>query len=427
MAKETTQQTRQQIIELKESGLPISQVAKRLGLGQSCVKKFLKRFRELGQQGLERLSRCPKTESAHRTPARTRTAILETKRKHLGWGGQFIQGELRRRRFKTLPNRRTIERFLHQYPEFPWRTHRKREPLEDACRATRLHQLWQMDFIVQKKLQGAKQKYSFLQIRDMASTTSILKYTLPAGHSALTSQATIVATRKAFIKTGRLPEAIRSDHGSCFVGAEKHSFPSDFTLYLWGLGVEHELIPVKCPAKNGGIERDQRTFNEHFIDDYQFRSHQLLERDAEAFGKFQNQYVPSRSVRCQGRTAAETAAKLECQARLYKAAQEAKLFSVSRIYAKLGQLRWPRLVTSNGYVHVGHHKYYVGQAFDRQEVEVRFDPETKELIFCLADKAEIKRWPIRGISYKEIVKEQNQALSQRSRRWTQKSKPKRPT
>ena len=30
MAKETTQQTRQQIIELKESGLPISQVAKAL-------------------------------------------------------------------------------------------------------------------------------------------------------------------------------------------------------------------------------------------------------------------------------------------------------------------------------------------------------------------------------------------------------------
>jgi hypothetical protein len=55
-------------------------------------------------------------------------------------------------------------------------------PLEDARRATRLHQLWQMDFIVEKKLHGAMQKYSFLQIRDMASTTSILKYTLPAGH-----------------------------------------------------------------------------------------------------------------------------------------------------------------------------------------------------------------------------------------------------
>src|SRR5215510_14088509 len=85
MAKETTQQTRQQIIELKESGLSISQVAKRLGLSQSCVKKFLSRFRDLGQQGLERLSRRPKTESAHRTPVRARTAILETKRKHLGW------------------------------------------------------------------------------------------------------------------------------------------------------------------------------------------------------------------------------------------------------------------------------------------------------------------------------------------------------
>lgn len=404
MAKETSQQTRQQIIEFKESGLSSSQIARRLGLSLSCIKKFLRRFRDLGQPGLGRLSRRPKQPPSHQTSQREREVILETKRQHLKWGAQFIQGELRRRRFKVIPHRRTIERFLHQSPEFPWPVHRQHEPLQDVRRATRLHQLWQMDFIVAQRLQGTKQKYSFLQVRDMASTSSILKYTLPAGRPALTSKETIRATRQAFIKTGYLPEAIRTDHGSCFVGVEKHSFPSDFTLYLWGLGIEHELIRVRCPAQNGGIERDQRTFGEHFVADYQFHSHAQLARQAESFGTFQNRYVPSRSVRCQGRTAAETAAKLKCQAQRYKAGEEAKLFSLGRIYAQLGERRWPRLVTPCGYAHVGHFKYYVGRAFAGQEIEVRFDRQSKALIFCSSEKLEIKRWPIRGISYEEIVK-----------------------
>jgi hypothetical protein len=56
---------------------------------------------------------------------------------------------------------------------------------------------------------------------------------------------------------------------------------------------------------------------------------------SEAFGRFQNKYLPSPSVRCQGRTANQTAAKLECRARLNKPAQKAKIFSLDRIYAKL--------------------------------------------------------------------------------------------
>ncbi|MGH9832715.1 MAG: helix-turn-helix domain-containing protein [Blastocatellia bacterium] len=383
MAKETTQQTREQIIELKQGGVTLSQIAKRLGLSLGGVRKFWRRFRDLGKQGLERLSRRPKKSPPGQTPKRVREAILETKRKHLKWGAQFIQGELRRRKFKDLPHRRTIERFLHQYPEFPWQTRRKPEMLQDARRATRLHQLWQMDFIVEQKLNGTDQKYSFLQIRDMASTASILKYPLPAGRSALSSQETVAVIRRAFTQAGYLPEAIRTDHGACFVGPEKDSFPSDFRLYLWGLGITHELIAVRCPAQNGGIERDQRTFSEHFLDDYRFNSHEQLERDAARFGAFQNQYVPSRSVRCQGSTASETAAQLECQARPYKPAQEVKLFSVDRIYAKLGQLHWPRLVSGSGDVSLGHHLYYVGQAFIGQQIEVRCEPQSKRVSLLL--------------------------------------------
>lgn len=325
-----------------------------------------------------------------------RTAILETKRQHLSWGGQFIQGELCRRRFKVIPHRRTIECFLHQYPEFPWQRHRKRQPLQDARRATRLHQLWQIDFIVEQTLHGAEQKYSFLQMRDMASTRSILKYPLPEGRCALTSKEMIPLCRQAFSKASYLPEAIRTDHGSCFIGVEKHSFPSDFTLYLWGLGIEHELIPVRCPAKNGGVERDQRTFGEHFTSTMRklsasFRTNMFPRvRCAVRGARLTKQpptlsAKPSHTNRC-GRSGCSpligfTPNSLSCAGHAWSLATDASP--------------------------LGHYKYYVGWAFKGKEIEVCFDPQSKEFIFCSSDKGEVKGWSIKGISYEKIVKEQN--------------------
>src|SRR5262245_58027491 len=158
-------------------------MAEQLGWSLRCVRKCWRRFRDLGPPGLERLSRRPPKAPPHQTPGRAREAILETKRKHSGWGGPFIPGELDRRRFKSIPHRRTIERFWHHSPECPGQRHRQREGFQDARRATRGPQLGQMELIVQRTLNGAQQKDSFLQIRDLASTPSILNSTLPTGRS----------------------------------------------------------------------------------------------------------------------------------------------------------------------------------------------------------------------------------------------------
>jgi len=277
-----------------------------------------------------------------------------------------------------------------------------------------------MEFIVKRTLKGTKQKDSFFQIRDLASTPSSLNSTLPTGRSARTSRARIPICRQAVTTEGSLPEAIRTDPGTCFVGADRHRFPSDFTRSWWGLGVAHELIAVRRPAQHGGRERDPRTFGEQFLEDSQFDSHPQLEQDAESFGQFQNQEVPSRSGRCQGGAADQTAAKLKGQARPSKPAQEAKLCSVDRIYAQRSEQRWPRLVSTNGQLTLGHDASDVGWGLNHQEIEVRFDLQSKEVFFCSSDQVESKRWPIRGISDEEIVKEQNPALKDQSPRRSRK-------
>lgn len=402
MAQETTWKIRLRIIELKKQGLTAAQTAEQLGLSLGCVRKFWRRFAQHGTEGLKPRSRRPPGEHPRQTSAAVREAILAAKRAHPHWGAQFIQGELRRRKFRRIPHRRTIERFLGRFPEFPKRRYQRRPPVSDPRRATRQHELWEMDFKIDCHLAGTVQRKSFLNVRDMASTKCILTYTLPRSRSALTSQEVIDVLQLAFARWKCLPEAIRTDHGSCFCAPEWDAFPTDFTLYLWGLGVAHELIPVRRPTHNGGIERDQRTFGEQFLADYPFHGDPALSQDAETFGRFRNQYVPSRSVRCHGRTPVETAHDLECRARPYRAAREADIFDVQRIFARLSQLRWRRKVTG-GYVSLGHTKYYVGRAYRNQTIELTFDANTREVVAATPDHEPIKRWPIRGISYHAIV------------------------
>ena len=339
MATETSFQTRMLIVQLKEEGLSFPAIAARLALSVSCVKKFYYRFCELAEHGLVRRSRRPIKTHPYATSDKVRHTIIATKRLHPNWGAQFIQGELRRRRFHSIPHRRTIERILYQREGFAKRKQRRLPVLQNQHQVTHLHQLWQIDFIVEKAITSSPKKLSFLNMRDVASRSSVFKYCLPAGRSALTSQETIAACRRAFAKWKVLPEAIRTDHGACFVGAEEEAFPSDFTLYLWGLGITHELIAVRRPKHNAVIERDQSTLATHFLADYKFTSEAELQRDVESFGQFHNQYMPSRSVRCQGKTAAEVAANLSSCARDYKPSAEARLFSEDRITARAGRAR----------------------------------------------------------------------------------------
>jgi transposase len=144
MAKETTYQTRLIIVELNEKGLSHSEISTKLRLSLSCFKKFWRRFLKEGHLALERQSRSPKRPHPNQTPESVRKLIVETKRKYLKWEAQYIQGELKRRRVKTIPHRRTIERFLNNFPEFPKQGKRKLQSMTDPNRAHRLHQLWQI-------------------------------------------------------------------------------------------------------------------------------------------------------------------------------------------------------------------------------------------------------------------------------------------
>jgi hypothetical protein len=59
---------------------------------------------------------------------------------------------------------------------------------------------------------------------------------------------------------GEQPAVVQTDRGPCFVGAEggeRRALPGRVTLWLWGLGIAHRVLPPGKPWRNGAVERFQ--------------------------------------------------------------------------------------------------------------------------------------------------------------------------
>lgn len=54
------------------------------------------------------------------------------------------------------------------------------------------------------------------------------------------------------------PAVLQTDRGPCFIGAEggsRTAVPGRLTLWLWGLGIAHHILPPAKPWRNGAVER----------------------------------------------------------------------------------------------------------------------------------------------------------------------------
>jgi transposase len=90
MAQGTPMAKRLRMIELKQQGLPLAQIAQRLQLSCGCIKKFWRRFCQRGAQGLQPRSCRPHRAHPQQIPEAVRTLMVWIKRTHPHWGAQFI-------------------------------------------------------------------------------------------------------------------------------------------------------------------------------------------------------------------------------------------------------------------------------------------------------------------------------------------------
>jgi hypothetical protein len=221
--------------------------------------------------------------------------------------------------------------------------------------------------------------------------------------------------RRCFDQWGTLPDEVQTDGESTLVTSKEDGFPSDFTLWLAGLGIKHLVTRPGQPTDNSEVERCHRTMNDYAIvgnEKHPAVELQSILDDAVLELAFE---LPSYAEACAGRTPVEAHPELLEPRRPFRAEHELALFDLNRVDAFLSTFTWTRKVGKTGQICIGgHHQYYsVGRAYARQEVVVRFDPTDRCFVFYLPDSAqddldqedlqEIGRHPARHLEVEDLT------------------------
>jgi putative transposase len=239
-----------ELVERAAKGEKVAVLCRELGVSRQVGHKWIKRFKELGYDGLEERSRRPKS-----TPLATAEdlviAVLEARDAHPRWGPRKLEPLLRRRFGGQTPSIRTICRILKRASKI--RERRRRRPPNVIERAPQVqakgpNDVWTVDFKGWwKTLDG--ERCEPLTVRDAYS-----RFVL----DIVVCHPTIENVRRVFEKLFQkygMPNAIQCDNGTPFVAVRARGGLSRLSAWWLSLGIRIVRSRPGCPQDNGGHER----------------------------------------------------------------------------------------------------------------------------------------------------------------------------
>lgn len=201
--------------------------------------------------------------------------------------------------------------------------------------------------------------------------------------------------RQCFQRWQTLPQIVQTDGEPELITPNPDPFPSDFILWLKGLGIEHQRI--HNVSSNAEVERCHRTINDYALVGNEDQTVERLQAILDQSLDELNYELSSRAAGCQGRPPILAHPELLQPRRLFEPQWEWAVFDLQRVDDFLAAQSWKRRVDSNGVVPLGgkRRRYFVGRRYAGQELGIRFDPTDRHFVFSLlsAPDQEIKRLP----------------------------------
>jgi transposase-like protein len=390
----TSFEQRVAIRELAQAGQTDAQVAQALRLSVSVVRKWRRRARA-GRAGLLSPLGRPARGVLSSYAAAVRDKLETLRHDHPGWGPLTLQAELAHPTHGLrgrLPGRTQIAAFLKA--KQLTRAYLPRQPLEPAVPpVSGPHGEWQLDAQGPQTLAPAK-PVVIINIGDPYSrvlTESLA--CLQIRKAALADYQ--CALRRAFLRFG-LPAGLSLDHDTVFHDPTSASpYPSRLHLWLLALGINVRFIAVARPTQHGFIERTHQVITHQVLDDRTLRPANLQVR-LDARTAFLNSTYPNRALGGQPPLRADPRAAHT--GRAYTPEREAALLDCQRVYAYLAPQTWYRRVTAKGQFELGTFRYGLGLGWGQPIVQIRFDPQTLELICQSLDQRQTRRLPARGLT-----------------------------
>ena len=415
-----SQGEKEQIYTGKLKGQTHAELAEALGCSVETVRKWWKRGRKTGLEGLRQQRRGRQTTGIlSQFDERVAQKAEAYKDKHRGWGADRVLIELRKEEQLAglrLPKRSRLAAFFKARCPQAVKDYKARSPERPGLpKPQAVHEVWQMDN--QEGIALSNGETAILcNIRDPYGAAPIASQAF-AGKVTTRSRKLTVAEfrqvlRHAFTEWQTLPDSVWTDNELRLIGNPASDFPSLLTLYLAGLGIRHRFIRPARPTDHAQVERGHRT-----LDNLAFSEEALqdLEHLQQALDHERQVYLlefPSHASDCDGRPPLLAHPELLHPRRYYRPDLEPFLFSMQRMFHFLATFTFERKVSDTACVALAH-QVSIGRKLARQLKErivwIRCDPLTQEWVIYQKpahpqdELVELTRRPITHLTYEAIT------------------------
>jgi transposase InsO family protein len=398
--RETTHAERVAMIERHLAGASLQSIATSLNRSYFTVRTIWRTYQQHGWVGIAPKPKGPPhLGRLGEFAPRIKYVLLRLKCQHPGWGVNLLLLEAQRRPSLAglrLPKRSSVAAYLAHFGARLGPAHRAptRRPVAPAAPTTAPHQCWQIDFKGDEAVNGQHLVVTPFMVCDAASgapLAGIVHQVRAKGRrDHLTTRTVQADLRRVFSQWG-LPDALRMDRDSIFVGSTRLEWPGLLLLWLIGLGVQPIVNRAYRPTDNAIVERNHWTWEQHVV---LGQTHQTLASVQEATDHIfadRRDELPSRHDGCNGRPFVVAFPSLATPRRCYRASDEPMLFDTQRVCDYLAAWEWRRTVDSTGKIALANRNHVVGSSYRGQVVKVRFEPTERQLVCRVADEQVITK------------------------------------
>ena len=237
--------------------MSVTDLCHEYGISRPTAYKWIKRYDEVGPEGLLDLTRTPHS-SPYATSAEIENEMLALRKRFPSWGARKLKARLERMNPKvSWPAASTVGQILSRAGlTNPKRKKRRATPSSQPfSMVTAPNQLWCMDF-KGYFLTGDGYRCDPFTITDAHS-----RFLIRCQAVARMDLAQVSAVCDAAMREYGVPERIRTDNGAPFAGVGLLGL-SKLSLGWMKLGIVHERIQPGRPQQNGRHERMHRTLKE---------------------------------------------------------------------------------------------------------------------------------------------------------------------
>ncbi len=230
------------VVEAMQKSLPLSALCVAYEISRPTGYLWLRRYRELGVQGIAEQSRKPHS-SPRRTDAGLEDRVVAMRMRYPDWGARKLRVLLAREGVE-LP-RNTIHRILLRHDLV--REGERRAPATQRFERSQPNELWQMDF---KGPKGWPQSVGPLSVLDDHSRYLIALAANGTTHGELVRE----QLEEAFQRCG-VPEGMLMDHGTPWWSQKSPSGQTHLSLWLMRQGIRLHWSGIRHPQTQGKVER----------------------------------------------------------------------------------------------------------------------------------------------------------------------------